>query len=106
MEDGEIPLERKRKAMEPYLAHTVQNPQDILLYNARGRYLWMEIQLFCQAGFLPEICQMKIYAASPSFLSYLPAIYQGGGSEEFLGRFLGWQNGWAFLTLICGRNRN
>lgn len=89
MEDGEIPLERKRKAMEPYLAHTVQNPQDILLYNARGRYLWMEIQLFCQAGFLPEICQMKIYAASPSFLSYLPAIYQGGGSEEFLGRFLG-----------------
>ncbi len=32
---------------------------------------------------------MKIYAASPSFLSYLPAIYQGGGSEEFLGRFLG-----------------
>lgn len=89
LEDGDIPLEKKRKAMEPYLAHTVQNPQDILLYNARGRYLWMEIQLFCQAGFRPEICHMKIYAASPSFLSYLPAIYQGGGGEEFLGRFLG-----------------
>ena len=32
---------------------------------------------------------MKIYAGNRSFLSYLPAIYQTGGKEDFLGRFLG-----------------
>lgn len=87
--DKEIPVEKKRKAMKPYLAHMVQNPRDILLYRARGRYLWIEIQLFCQAGFLPEIRCMKIYAGNRSFLSYLPAIYQTGGEENFLERFLG-----------------
>lgn len=84
-----IPLEKKHQIMEQYLVHIVQNPQDILLYHARGRYLWMEIQLFCQAGFFPEIQHMKIYAGNRSFLSYLPAIYQTGGREDFLGRFLG-----------------
>lgn len=87
--DGEVPLEKKRRLMEPFLAHIVQNPRDILLYRARGRYLWIEVQLFCQAGFLPEISHMKIYAGNRSFLSYLPAIYQTGGKEDFLGRFLG-----------------
>lgn len=87
--DGEIPLEKKRKAMEPYLVHIVQNPHDIMLYHARGRYLWLEVQLFCQAGFFPEIRHMKLYAGSRNFLSYLPAIYQSGGREDFLGRFLG-----------------
>ncbi|MBD5532881.1 MAG: hypothetical protein HDQ98_11930 [Lachnospiraceae bacterium] len=86
---SEISLEKKHQIMEPYLVHIVQNPQDIMLYHARGRYLWMEIQLFCQAGFFPEIHHMKIYAGNRSFLSYLPAIYQTGGREDFLGRFLG-----------------
>lgn len=85
----EIPLEKKQRAMEPYLVHEIQNPTDVMLYHARGRYLWMEIQLFCQAGFLPKIRHMKIYAGNRSFLSYLPMIYQTGGREDFLGRFLG-----------------
>lgn len=87
--DEDIPLEKKRKAMEPYLVHIVQNPQDIMLYHGVGRYLWLEVQLFCQAGFLPRIRHMKIYAASRNFRSYLPAIYQNSGREDFLGRFLG-----------------
>ncbi len=87
--DTEVPIEKKRRVMEPYLAHIVQNPSDILLYHARGRYLWIEVQLFCQAGFLPEISHMKIYAGNRNFLSYMPAIYQTGGREDFLGRFLG-----------------
>lgn len=89
LRDGEVSVEKKRKAMKPYLAHIVQNPQDILLYHARGRYLWMEIQLFCQAGFHPKISHMKIYAGNRSFLSYMPVIYQTGNKEDFLGRFLG-----------------
>ncbi len=86
---GDISFEKKHQLMEPYLVHVVQNPEDILLYHAKGRYLWLEIQLFCQAGFLPEIHHMKIYAGNRSFVSYLPMIYQTGGREDFLGRFLG-----------------
>lgn len=86
---SEISAEKKHRLMEPYLVHIVQNPQDVMLYHARGRFLWMEIQLFCQAGFLPEICHMKIYAGNRSFLSYLPMIFQTGGREDFLARFLG-----------------
>lgn len=89
IKSSSVSLERKHQLMEPYLVHTVQNPQDIMLYHARGRYLWMEIQLYCQAGFLPEIHHIKIYAGNRSFLSYLPTICQTGGREGFLGRFLG-----------------
>lgn len=89
LRDEDISVEKKRNIMKPYLAHVVQNPRDILLYHARGRYLWVEIQLFCQAGFHPKIRHMKIYAGNRSFLSYLPAIYQTGGKEDFLRRFLG-----------------
>ncbi len=89
LRDEDISVEKKRNIMKPYLAHVVQNPRDILLYHARGRYLWVEIQLFCQAGFYPKIRYMKIYAGNRSFLSYLPAIYQTGGKEDFLRRFLG-----------------
>jgi len=89
IQNKKIPPEKKHQAMEPYLAHMVQNPQDIMLYRAKGRYLWIEIQLFCQAGFLPKIRHMKIYAGNRSFLPYLPMIYQMRGREDFLGRFLG-----------------
>lgn len=89
IQNPEIPLEKKHQVMEPYLAHTIQNPEDVRLYLAKGRYLWIEIQLFRQTGFLPKIRHMKIYAGNLSFLSYLPAIYRNGGEEDFLGRFLG-----------------
>ena len=49
----EISLEKKHQIMEQCLVHIVQNPQDIMLYHARGRYLWLEIQLFCQTGYFP-----------------------------------------------------
>ncbi len=89
IQSKKISPKKKHQAMEPYLAHMVQNPRDVMLYHAKGRYLWIEIQLFCQAGFLPKIRHMKIYAGNRSFLNYLPLIYQTKGREDFLGRFLG-----------------
>ena len=79
---------QKRKIMKPFLAHSVLNPQDILLYHARGRYLWMEIQLFPQGASIPEIHHMKIYAENKSFIKYLPEIYQNQPENDFLKRYL------------------
>lgn len=88
IQSREISLEEKRRVMKPYLVHRVADPQDILLYHAKGRYLWMEIQLFCQAEFIPRILNMKIYAENRSFLQYLPQIYQTEGQDSFLARYL------------------
>lgn len=88
IQSRELSIERKRRIMRPFLAQEILNPQDILLGSARGRYLWIEIQLFCQAEFRPEILGMKIYAENRSFLRYLPEIYQTGGQGEFLERYL------------------
>lgn len=87
-QNPEITAEEKHKGMEPFLAHQVLNPHDILLYRAKGRYLWMEIQLFCQAQMLPSILTMKIFAESRSFLNYLPEIYQTQPENQFIKRFL------------------
>lgn len=84
----EITAEEKHEAMKPYLAHQVLNPRDILLYRAKGRYLWIEIQLFCQSKMLPRILDMKIYAENNSFLNYLPEIYRARPENDFLKRFL------------------
>lgn len=48
----------------------------------------MEIQLFCQAEFEPEILDMKIYAENRSFIRYLPEIYQTEDQTDFLERYL------------------
>lgn len=84
----ELDTRKKRELMRPFLAHEILNPQDILLYHARGRYLWLEIQLFCQAEFTPEILDIKIYAENRSFIQYLPEIYQTEGQNDFLERYL------------------
>ncbi len=84
----DLGIRKKRELMRPFLVHEILNPQDILLYHARGRYLWMEIQLFCQAEFEPEILDMKIYAENRSFIRYLPEIYQTEDQTDFLERYL------------------
>lgn len=86
--DKELTAEEKHEIMQPFLAHQILNPKDILLYHAKGRYLWMEIQLFCQSERTPEILNMKIYAEDRSFLRYLPEIYQAQPENDFLKRYL------------------
>lgn len=80
--------EQKHEIMQPYLAHRIFNPKDVLLYRAGGRYLWIEIHLFRQAEFTPKIRRMKIYSEAKSFLRYLPEIYQKEESSDFLRRYL------------------
>ena len=79
---------RKHEIMEPFLAHQIPNPQDILLYNAKGRFLWMEIRLSGQAGFIPRVMNMKIYVQGQNLTRYLPEIYQAEPENDFLKRYL------------------
>lgn len=88
IKSSEFGAEEKHEIMRPFLVHKVLNPQDILLYNAKGRFLWLEIQLFRQAEFIPKILHMKIYAENKSFINYLPEIYRADNQNDFLRRYL------------------
>ncbi len=84
----ELTIAEKHEIMQPYLVHQILNPQDILLYHAKGRFLWLEIQLFRQAEVIPKILNIKIYVQNQSFLKYLPEIYQNISENDFLKRYL------------------
>ena len=85
---SEFTARQKHEIMRPFLAHRALNPQDILLYHAKGRFLWIEIQMFEEAESSPGILNMKIYAEGHSFLRYLPEIYHAEPENDFLKRYL------------------
>ena len=65
------------------------NPADALFRNAKGRYLWLRIEVTGNEKRDTFIKKLRIYYPRTSYLSYLPAVYQGDpGSRDFLERFL------------------
>lgn len=84
----EFTVRQKHDFMQPFLVHQIFNAQDILLYHAKGRFLWMEIQLNAEAESTPQISNMKVYAEGHNFLRYLPEIYQAEPENDFLKRYL------------------
>lgn len=84
----EFTARQKHDLMRPFLAHQILNAQDVLLYHAKGRFLWMEIQLHAETESIPQILSMKVYAEGHSFLRYLPEIYQAEPENDFLKRYL------------------
>lgn len=65
------------------------NCGDALLKNARGRYLWLRIELAGSGRDTPVIRRIRVYYPRMSYLSYLPAVYQQDeASRDFLERFL------------------
>ncbi|PKM76302.1 MAG: hypothetical protein CVU90_13265 [Firmicutes bacterium HGW-Firmicutes-15] len=65
------------------------NPRDALLQGAKGRFLWLKIELVGSETRTPLLRSVRIYFPRMSLLSYLPAVYQeSGSSRDFLERFL------------------
>lgn len=66
---------------------TARNPQDLLLHQVKGRYLWIGMTLWGDGAQGPEVSLVQIFFPQESWNQYLPEIYQTGESE-FLVRFL------------------
>lgn len=65
------------------------NPRDALLPKARGRYLYLKIELIGSETSTPLLRSVRIYYPRMSLLSYLPSVYQENPvSRDFLERFL------------------
>lgn len=63
------------------------NPSDVLLFDVKGRYLWIEIRM---TGKNVRIYGIKICFPQHTWLSYLPELYQADAqSASFLARYLG-----------------
>ncbi len=89
LKDPERSVLEKEEKLRPFQVKTVLNPQDILLHEVQGRYLWFRIELFGQGEESPEISHMKIYLPRQSWLGYLPEVYQMDlESKSFLERYL------------------
>ncbi len=76
--------------LAPPWSGPLSNPQDALLSNARGQYIWFKIELVSDERKLntPLIRSLRVDFPRLSYLRYLPAIYQENeASRDFLERF-------------------
>ena len=87
--DPELAWEEKEEAFRSYRVKTILNPADVLLHEARGRYLWFSVELYGQGDKSPAISYMRVYLPGRSWLGYLPEIYQADPENStFLERYL------------------
>lgn len=79
--------EQKQQWFEPF--QVIQTPlrPDLLLYGARGRYLWFTLKLFSAQEQSPKIHQMQLLFGGSSWLEDLPELYQTQ-DNGFLKRYL------------------
>lgn len=88
LSNAEVPVREKEQVLRPFLVRKVQNPEDLLLHDVKGRYLWFEIQLFGQGEHSPAVQRIQLSFPKRSWIQYLPEIYQNSDTD-FLDRYLG-----------------
>ena len=65
------------------------NPEDALLPEAEGRYLWLKLTLVGDERASPHVDSVRAYFPRQSYLRHLPAVYrENPASAAFLERYL------------------
>lgn len=64
------------------------NPNDLVLFEFKGRYLWLCIEVINYSEDVTEISKLKLEISGTSLVDYLPQIYRGNDRNSFLSRFL------------------
>ncbi|GBF34817.1 NHL repeat domain protein [Desulfocucumis palustris] len=89
IKDGSISAREKIAHLSGCWSQPVVNPGDALFHGARGRYLWLRIELIGSGDKTPVLKKARVYYPRMSYLSYLPAVYQeDNNSRDFLERYL------------------
>lgn len=86
--DRNVTVVEKKKILQPYLQKTIQNTEDILLHEIKGRYLWFILETDLQMNQELEVRKIKVFFPRQSWISYLPEIYQSEDKNMFFERFL------------------
>lgn len=67
----------------------VHDPTDMLLKDATGQYLYVQVRLVGNRNASPRLRSLRAYCPRRSYIRYLPEIYQNmSGRSEFLSHFL------------------
>lgn len=85
-----IDIHRKVDLFDDIGAKCYKNPKDVILYEFKGRYLWICLEFISYEQKPIKISKVKIEFPKVTFVDYLPEIYRAPeNNSEFLERFLG-----------------
>ena len=88
--DSRIDVNRKIDVLDYIGAKVYKNPNDVLMFDLKGRYLWVCIEIINHGNAQTKISKMKIEFPRITFTDYLPEIYKGGmDTNSFISRFIG-----------------
>ena len=100
LQDDNVPFEQKMHVWETITRQldqnragkpgitTLINPQDALLFDTQGQYLWLKVEFAGSEGLSPTLRRLRAYFPRQSPMSYLPGIYAEEDKTGFLERFL------------------
>ena len=86
--DETVPFEEKLSRMRSFIKKRSAGFSDMLLFEVRGRYLWIAVELFAQGGPPAKLGNFQVYFPKQSWISYLPEVYQASDQNQFLERYL------------------
>lgn len=85
-----IDIHRKVDLFDDIGAKCYKNPKDVILYEFKGRYLWICLEFISYEQKPIKVSKVKIEFPKVTFVDYLPEIYRAPeNNSEFLERFLG-----------------
>ncbi|MFS0726560.1 phage tail protein [Paenibacillus sp. 1P07SE] len=87
--DESLSPSEKFAALSGLWSKPLRDAEDALLFGAKGRYLWVYLELVGSEHHAPSIRSLKVHFPRESYLRYLPAIYDHQASSgDFLSRYL------------------
>lgn len=86
--DETVPFEEKLYRMGDFVKKRLASFSDMLLFEVRGRYLWIAVELFAHGGTPLKLGNFQVYFPKQSWISYLPEVYQASDKDQFLERYL------------------
>ncbi|MFZ5352356.1 MAG: phage tail protein [Bacillota bacterium] len=89
IKDSTITFEHKLLILDRYWTKPQISPQNSLINESNGRYLWLKIEFSGSKENTPLLNRIRIYNPRISYLRYLPLVYQENNeSRDFLERYL------------------
>jgi phage tail-like protein len=87
--DASIEPDVKLTTLRDVWSEPIVDPKDALLFGARGRYLWLYIELIGSEANAPTVRGVQAHFPRHTYVNDLPALYQQDAkSKDFLDRFL------------------
>lgn len=88
--DPELSSQEKMEAFFPFRQAVFLNPEDELLFDVKGRYLWFAAELSSGQEEKPRLKNMTFYFPKETWMKHLPGVYGNDReSADFLERYLG-----------------